>query len=721
MQNYLRQIKIIPPISIIISLFVFLIYFFNGFNIVDNNLYDKFMTLKISKEANHNIIIIEVDSKSLKKLGRWPWSRNIHANLIKKIAEKKPKVIGINILFSEPTSQDNEFVDVLKRLKNVVIAYVNEKDSIIFPIPRITETTILADVTVVKDNDGTIRSAYKDSVYLPQYSSFATAVSELFKHGVKSTIPPKKFYINFINLTKSFCHYSYSDVLLGKININSFKDKIILIGITAEGSSNIFNIPISNRLEPSLSGIELQAHIINTIISKKYINIVNNTYVFFLLLLTIIILSILLKLKKPLIQGIIVLSFCILSLLVSYLLFNYFLLWLPPAVFLITSLFLYLLSVTSTLFKIGKTVDKAITQLAVDSYVPLPDITNQIEKGILTLTELSQVINKDRQMIKAILDAINSPVLVIDNNANIIWKNKQVELIESLNKITNLSDLKIDFNFLKKQVSLENYYKQEVELGDKEYLFITTQSGEDRSNYVCIFNDITELKMLDKLKTDLIRTVSHEIRTPLTVIQSYCDLAAETGDGNLALQYLNKISLKTEELTALVTNFLDLNKLEANMIDLNLGSINILQLIESVCAEMKELADKKNTILLLCFDPKSNITILGDYFRLKQVFVNLLSNSIKYSDENKTIKLYVEKEGNKIKVTISDEGFGMTSDEVNKVFEKFYRVQTNRTKEISGTGLGLAIVKKIIDLHKGTIEVSSTPNVGTTFNIYLPQ
>ena len=236
--------------------------------------------------------------------------------------------------------------------------------------------------------------------------------------------------------------------------------------------------------------------------------------------------------------------------------------------------------------------------------------------------------------------------------------------------------------------------------------------------FVSVFNDITDLKNLDRLKTDLIRTVSHEIRTPMTIIQSYCDLALELQDDALTYEYISKISNKTEELTVFLSEFLDLNRLEANMVTLSFTQISLKGLLSEVIEGMNILAQSKNIRIIT--DLRAESWVLADENRLKQVFENILSNALKYSPIDTEVKIELDKDKDYAIVLITDQGFGIPEEHQAKVFEKFYRVYSEETKNIVGTGLGLSIVKKIIEMHKGNISLVSNISSGTVFTVNIP-
>ncbi len=721
MQPYLKEFRTAVLLSFCFSILILIVYLFNLLRPFDNSIYDSFMSMKIDHSSHNDIIIVEIDNKSIKTIGRWPWNRKYHSIALENINKAKPAATGLTILFSEPSPDDSSLFNVFKNFNHIVSPFTYDRDSVLFPLKEIKNNSICGDMTLIKDKDGIVRQAYKESVYLPGYDSFAVAVNKIFKPDFTSYIyGKKKFYINFIHKTALFKRISFIDVYKNQFNKEDLKDKIVLIGITAEALTDNFNTPLSAKIEKAIKGVELQAHIINTIVNDKLITKSSSLTIFVLLFLTIIIFIQLLKRLKPLMQPILTLIFIVSAFLISFFLFSNLLYWVTPSIFVLSYIVIYIFFAFKTLLKIDKVVNRTFTELSYDENYPLPDLSNKVEDGVLSLSQLTQLINKDRQVIKAILNAINSPVMLIDSEGNIIWKNLNVNSIQSMVLASNIKDLSININDIRKLTAPDIPYKQELYIEEKDYLLIITIPADVSTNYVCIFNDITEFKKLDRLKTDLIRTVSHEIRTPLTMIQLDCDIGKEMGDLQTAIKSFDSISAKTEELTTLVSEFLDLSKLEANMIELSFEDINICNLLQTTVDSMTELANQKEIKIMPDIDECENACVKGDSIRLKQVFINIISNAIKYSPENTSIRVLATRDESSVLVSIIDQGFGIPDDEIDKIFDRFYRVKTSETKKITGSGLGLAITKKIITMHNGKINVKSSPGKGSVFTVILP-
>lgn len=715
MQISLRSLKKFPVISVVICLLCFALYLFNSLTFIDNSIYDYLIVFKQEKNKFSDICIIGIGPKSLEKMPNWPWNRSVYTDLIKKIAPQKPYAIAFNLIFDSSKEGDDKFIEGLKMHKGIFLGFSKDGNDLLLPHKKFLPYVKPADVNIFQDTDGIVRKFRNNSLYHKDYKSLAASIAEFTDPAVVNN--DSLFWINYSIPTANFKHYEFYDVLTNKKITEEFQGKIVLVGLTSENMAHNHNIPLSNKTERSISGVELQAHILNSILNRDYIKEISSFWLFIFLIVISILLESIIKPKNPLTQVITTLFFLIILFIICYTVLKYLNIWIPPAVLLVAVVLISFTFSIKSLLKIEKTVKKTISELSADNYIPLETISEQVEKEVITLSRLSQVISKDRQLIKAILDAINSPVFVIDNDSRIIWKNKLAEQMKSISESESLAMMGIDITDLKNIVQQKSLFRKEISVDQKDFIFVATPSGDTNNPYVCILNDITELKNLDRLKTELLRTVSHEIRTPLTVIQSYCDLAEEMEDGDVALKYMSKISDKTEELTELVSDFLDLNKLEANMVELNYSDVTIDSFIEVIISELRELADSKSQKIEFVNRIAQPVSISADRIRLKQVIINLLSNAIKYSPENTVTKVIIDKENSNIKISIEDQGFGIAEQDCQKIFDKFYRVQNEKTESIGGTGLGLAIAKKIIEMHKGAITVTSKVGSGSKFEI----
>ena len=238
--------------------------------------------------------------------------------------------------------------------------------------------------------------------------------------------------------------------------------------------------------------------------------------------------------------------------------------------------------------------------------------------------------------------------------------------------------------------------------------------------YSILYNKIKEV---DAMKDEFISMASHELRTPVTVIRGYATLMLEQaqtlGVNKEAKEYLSIIDISSERLNGLIEDLLNVSRIEQGRLKMDTKEMEIWPLVEETVKEMKIQADTKKLSLSCSLEPNTKSLISADKDRLKQVLINIIGNSIKYTPSG-SVEIKALNRDNNLVLMIKDTGIGMTAKQREHLFEKFYRVKTKKTEDIVGTGLGLWITKQIIELMKGTIMIDSMENVGTQVTLEFP-
>jgi PAS domain S-box-containing protein len=239
---------------------------------------------------------------------------------------------------------------------------------------------------------------------------------------------------------------------------------------------------------------------------------------------------------------------------------------------------------------------------------------------------------------------------------------------------------------------------------------------------ITVLHDITAMKKMDRMKSDFVSMVSHEIRSPmnsvLTQLKVVLDgLAGETTPKQRDI--LGRASEKISALIRLASELLDLAKLESGLITREREAIQMAQLLEDQLAFHKAPAQAKSIQLHLAPLPPLP-TLMANRLNLEEVFSNLIVNAINYTPENGKITIDAAVEGDYVCVRVADTGIGIAAEDLDRIFDRFYRVKNDKTRYVIGTGLGLPIVKSIVDAHHGMIRVESEPGRGTTFSVLLP-
>jgi two-component system phosphate regulon sensor histidine kinase PhoR len=238
---------------------------------------------------------------------------------------------------------------------------------------------------------------------------------------------------------------------------------------------------------------------------------------------------------------------------------------------------------------------------------------------------------------------------------------------------------------------------------------------------VVLFHDITQLKRLDQVRSDFVANVSHELRTPLSILRGYIETLVdnpETSREELS-RILQVMERHSKRLGLLVDDLLSLAQLESSNTNLEMGQVQLPELFNNVTRDWKEKLAEKNLKVIVDLPPDAP-PIRADGTRLQEVLYNLLENAVKYSRENGEIRLQAARRGSEIVLSVGDDGIGISKDDLPRIFERFYRADKARSRELGGTGLGLAIVKHIAQLHGGRMEAESEPGRGTTIRAVLP-
>ncbi|OXB92668.1 two-component system histidine kinase PnpS [Parageobacillus galactosidasius] len=246
-------------------------------------------------------------------------------------------------------------------------------------------------------------------------------------------------------------------------------------------------------------------------------------------------------------------------------------------------------------------------------------------------------------------------------------------------------------------------------------------TNDEWKGIVLVFHDITELKKLEQMRKDFVANVSHELKTPITSIKGFAEtlLDGAMKDEQTLEYFLSIIWKESERLQTLVQDLLDLSKIEQQGFRLHLETVDLADLLREIAVMFQQKAEEKGIDFYL-HAPKS-VYMEGDANRIKQIFINLITNALTYTPKGGKVELMIEEKEKEILVHVKDTGIGIDEQEIPRIFERFYRVDKARGRNSGGTGLGLAIVKHLVEAHHGHITVKSTVGKGTTFTVHFPK
>ncbi|MGQ9687174.1 MAG: ATP-binding protein [Desulfobaccales bacterium] len=239
---------------------------------------------------------------------------------------------------------------------------------------------------------------------------------------------------------------------------------------------------------------------------------------------------------------------------------------------------------------------------------------------------------------------------------------------------------------------------------------------------VTVFHDITHFKELDEMKNDFVRMVSHELRAPLSAIKMQHTVILDGLAGDLTdkqRELLSRAQAKIQGLLDLINELLNVARMEAGHCQLEQVPLSLREILVELLELLKTKAENQKIKLHLAL-PSDLPPVQADRRGMEEIFMNLLCNAINYSPDGGEVRVAVVSRGDYLEVEVSDTGIGIDPEDLPKIFDKFYRAKHPQTRQVIGTGLGLAIVKKLVEAHRGSVQVESRPGAGTTFRVLLP-
>ena len=336
---------------------------------------------------------------------------------------------------------------------------------------------------------------------------------------------------------------------------------------------------------------------------------------------------------------------------------------------------------------------------------------------------LNEVTDKQNRL-EAILQSMDSGVIAVDRNNKVLMINPYAKKIFGITKdiigqnlIDNIRELELEHIF---HQSDDDYREIKIIWPKERELRIKIADIINRSEHigtVAVVQDITEVKRLEKMRTQFVANVSHELKTPLTSIKGFAETLKYVDDAYTKEKFLNIINEEAERLTRLITDTLTLSHIEQHG-EVKKEDIHVNKVIEDVYNLMKNIADAKG--IQLSMQEENIETLVGDADMLKQMLINLVDNAINYSESGDSVCIGMENKGDGCILWVKDTGTGITKEKIPRIFERFYRVDKARSRAKGGTGLGLAIVKHIVLSFNGKIHVESELGMGSKFIVEIP-
>ncbi|SHJ53256.1 ATP-binding protein [Paramaledivibacter caminithermalis] len=366
----------------------------------------------------------------------------------------------------------------------------------------------------------------------------------------------------------------------------------------------------------------------------------------------------------------------------------------------------------------------------------IEDLTNNFNIMSSVIKSTIKKLNTKNSELDAILASMLSGIIAVDNNNNILLFNSEAEKILNI-KYENIIHSNIDNICINKEVikainrtrdfdetvNIEIVDKQNEE---KKILKIRTtviknDLNKERIGVLCVLQDVTEKRKLERMRHEFVSNVSHELRTPLTSISGFVEtlkLWKQLDDENIN-EIINIMEIENFRLQRLINDILKLSEIENIIVQRENEEINIIKIIEIVKKTLEPMYKSKNIDFYTDIDD-FDYEIKGNKDWFYNMILNLCSNAVKYTNDNGFVRIKLHGDREKIVISVKDNGIGIPDEDKEKIFERFYRVDKSRSKAVKGTGLGLAIVKYVVESFDGKIFVKSTLGKGSEFIVVIP-
>ncbi|RCS57566.1 CHASE2 domain-containing protein [Parvibium lacunae] len=774
----------------------------NGLGRIDALFYDTALS-HYRIPADPRIVIIAIDDDSIGQLGRWPWSRQIHAALVEQLTRSHPAAIGLDILFNEPVEQDNDLSDLtlaksIAKAGNVVLPVIAESSRAwlhqpgssslraALPIPLLAANArSLGHIHVELDQDSLVRSVFlregqpatamKSVIPWPHFSlalleaagnSIAQAplpgqrVPSYLSNAANQLDWQRDYWIHlpFAGPPGQFTTYSYAAVLRGEVRPDLLRDKFILVGATAAGLWDAYPTPVSGHAQP-MPGVEISANVLNALLQERTIQHAKPWQnAIFALIWPLLVMLMLARVRpRVALLGVVLLSGMVM--LLSFLALRYGNDWFAPAAPLAAMLLAYPLWSWRRLDAAHYFMHQQLQALAREpDWLPQQDLSetdtprsawqvfgplrDPLEQDMLQLHEAIQRIRDLRQFVSDSLESLPDATFVTTLDGHVLLANRQARqwfqklgrehldsvLLPYLLNETTPQDSRPDFSWW--HLFEENHYRryaEGVEGRDQLGRDLMIHSGPISAargqtiGWIATLIDMSAIRAAERQRDETLRFLSHDIRSPLSAILTLVDLQRTQSLQLPIEQTLAQIERQAGRSLTLADDFVQLARAETQ--EYQFQHCVIEDILDQAIDDSYALAIRQQATITTDY-VDTDCVLIADRELLLRALQNLLNNALKYSPPQRTVLCWTRIEPNltsaDLIVGIRDQGYGIAAADQPKLFRRFTRFQHPDQPRIEGIGLGLTFVKTVVEKHKGQIEFTSNPGLGTEFRLRFP-
>ena len=755
----------------------------NGLGRVDQTIYDKLMTMS-GRPARADVIIIAIDDYSLAQLGRWPWPRGLHANLIDQVMRSQPRVIGLDIIFSEPEAApatgDAQLQAAIERAGRVVLPLTTAQRGqglvAAHPLAALEKAALgLGHIELNIDRDGVVRSTYLyegDATQMWPHFALQVGGERLWANYPVQAAPPvqssltgwrrsDRVLIPFSGSSGHIRSVPYVSVLRGEVPAEFFKDKYVLVGATAVGMADSYPTPVTGEAG-AMAGVEINATILASLLDKKTLVPISPGTVAALSCVPVLIALLCCYLFSPRTGLIVSAGLFLVTGIITLLAFRAGL-WLPPGAACIALLIAYPLW---SWRRLEAAIDYLGRELRVLDSEPhlLPEArpaavisADVLDRHINAMKLAVQRVRDLRRFVSDCLDSLPDATLVTTLNGTVLLANSHaLDYFDSVG-LTQVHGIRLPLLLSTPTQTAPHVVDPSRDVGGEigwwdllDPLYAATFSeGVEFSNtlgatllvrsaacrsdnqqlagWIVSIVDISAIRAAERSRDDTLRFLSHDMRAPQASILALLELQGNPASVLPQPELFARIEKASRRTLGLADNFVQLARAESH--DYRLDEVDFHDLVCDASDEFWSQAKSRRITIRNGVDDLVHLTsgdcvVRVDRSLMTRALGNLLSNAINYSAAGSQITwsmhVIATSSGRHLVCNITDQGVGIAEADQANLFHRFHRVESPGQVRHDGIGLGLVFVKTVVERHHGTIALSSIVGVGSTFTITLP-
>ncbi|THF64715.1 CHASE2 domain-containing protein [Pseudothauera nasutitermitis] len=718
---------------------------------IDTLLYDAAMTTQ-RLPADPAVAVVAIDDQSLGEIGHWPWPRAVHAALIERLTAAGARVVALDILFAEPSESpagDAALANAMRAHGRVVLPVTQGMRAAAsageaWPLPLFAKAAAaIGHIHIELDPDGIARSVYLwEGMRRPAHPQLALAALGLFEPSAAAqyAVPAQTeadegwrreawFHIPFIGPPGSYPYISYVDVLRGRFEPEALAGKVVFVGATAVGMSDIVPTPTSGHARP-MPGVEVHATLFGALRGDMVVQRVDRALVAPLAALTVSVLLVLMLRAGPRFTMLAGFTFLFVILLASWSLLTVEQWWLPPSGALAGSLLAYPLWSWRRLEAAQRYLDAELAALGQPAgplgglALPGPAMADAIDPFRERIELVREAARRERALQRFTADTLEGlPVgaLVTGPDGQIRLANRQAGLL------LGTADAEAQRALLAAMPWPEGGFPPgeasvEVDLPDGHSLLVSASPLADEAGRPlgAVFGlaDIGPIRAAQRSREDMMYFLSHDLRSPLSALLT---LLAEPAGGAKREQ---RMAGHARKALGMADDLLRLARAES-LDPAGFAEVPLEMLVVDAADEVWANARASGIELHTQVAPEAGedgACVLADRELVFRAVVNLLSNAIKYSSAGTEITLALVPVPGGWEIAVSDQGRGIAPEEQERLFQRFSRVGgSNARGAVGGIGLGLLMVRTVAERHGGSVRVHSKLGEGSTFTLFLPE